>query len=437
ITELQGVVTTLKNVEKVDVVVVLAHAGTDLDKPDTAESWQIAAAVEGVDVVLSGHTHLLYPAVLVENTRTKKKVLVEEPEWAGDYVAKVVLSVDGSGNVSFDMTNTKAIAVNDKTPADQAYLPLVNEVINELEADRMYSGRSFLEMALSNIEGAPVTHDPSKTGDLYFRLLGQTQFEMTNPMYRETAMLRMAADAMLTASEAYTGKTDLAVNAYGIMRDGIWVGNSGKVTFTDLFRVLPLGISPVNGTPGYPLTKFYVAPIELKAVLEQTTTSYGTPDNANTFMVTSGLCFWYDTSRKAFDPAKILDPTNGRITKIAMATNHQKLDECDTVVYTLENGWDSVKTPQLFSVTVDYFLLMFASGAGVTPKTATGAKYTVLTDTIIKRGDMSEVKTFEALGTFVKGLCDGGAYIPARYNDNDAAGAGPFRAICTGPLCVK
>ncbi len=58
-------VTVLKDTEKVDLVVVLAHEGLEKDivvakilAPLENQVYAIATTVPGIDVILTGHTHL-------------------------------------------------------------------------------------------------------------------------------------------------------------------------------------------------------------------------------------------------------------------------------------------------------------------------------------------------------------------------------------------
>ena len=53
--DLQPIVTTLRDTEKVDLVVALSHSGiSDVTKPAEGEDGMIAANVSGIDVIISG-----------------------------------------------------------------------------------------------------------------------------------------------------------------------------------------------------------------------------------------------------------------------------------------------------------------------------------------------------------------------------------------------
>jgi hypothetical protein len=256
-------------------------------------------------------------------------------------------------------------------------------------------------------------------------------------MNKETGAIRIAADALLAASVEVAGKTDLAITAGGIVRDGFYKGYTGKISFADLYRVYPLGESPIDGSPGFPMTRFGVRGVELKVVLEVTASfSYGSPDASNNYLIPAGVCFKYDTKRAAFDPkGDPLDPANGRVTWVAVATDHTNLNSCTEVIFTLKDGF---LTPfKYYSLATDYYMALFATSFGLTLHSPDGSTdYTSPNEAIMYRPDKSEYKSYQALAKYVETICGAnGGYLPDRYND--AASPGPYRAICLGPLCVK
>ena len=60
-------VETLKEKEKVDLVVCLSHTGTSPVK-EHSEDEKLARAVPGIDVIISGHTHTILPKPIVVGT---------------------------------------------------------------------------------------------------------------------------------------------------------------------------------------------------------------------------------------------------------------------------------------------------------------------------------------------------------------------------------
>src|SRR4029077_19891566 len=108
-----------------------------------------------------------------------------------------------------------------------------------------------------------------------FYPMGYTNFDLpAPPAFNESNLMNLVTDAerdSLNTIELSVTPADpvrVVVNANGIIRDAIKKGRTGVITNEDLFRVLPLGVSPIEKTPGYPLTHFYVSAPELHAAFE-------------------------------------------------------------------------------------------------------------------------------------------------------------------------
>src|SRR5205085_875948 len=129
--DVQPFVTSLRQDDKVDLVVALSHSGANAD--GTGEDFEIAKSVSGIDVVVSGHSHTDVPAHVVVNPRTGKNVLVQQAGRFGDQVGQIALSVDSGGQVSFDTANSKLVPVDDKTVPDATVSGFVTGIVNALE----------------------------------------------------------------------------------------------------------------------------------------------------------------------------------------------------------------------------------------------------------------------------------------------------------------
>jgi hypothetical protein len=227
----------------------------------------------------------------------------------------------------------------------------------------------------------------------------------------------------------------------GVMRADIDKGKTGAISFADVFRILPLGISPVDGSIGYGLTRFAVFAAELKGALEISCGfAYDNDDRSSYFMTVAGAKVEYDTSRTAFNAmVNPIDPTNGRITKITLATSHANLENYDKVIFDVgQGGWtNGVGVLDPFVITTSYYIAAYAKVNGVQLKSAADPNMAVTPEgAIIKRQDGSEVKEWEALGAYIKAQTTaGGGTLPARYDAS--ASMYPRRMICSGPLCNK
>jgi 5'-nucleotidase len=427
-----------------NVVVVLSHSGVDLTDYTKGEDYLIAKNVTGVDVIVSGHTHVISPIQMVMNTTSNKPVWIQQADHFGYALGKIVLSVDATGKVSADMSASKVITIDDTTvPSDATINTLVSTTMADIEGTKLTGGtQSFAEQTLSEIMGSAVTNSGT-AGNLFFKTVGTTAFDLAGFVHlKETPFSVLIADAEMYAGDKYApaGKTnDVAVIATGALRSDLKKGKTGNIAFADLFATVPLGLSTVNGTIGYPLCRFGVYPIELKAALELTT-SYAYTTSDSFYMITSGIKYEYDTTRPPFDfSGNPTDPANGRIIKMWLNTDHTMPGTFSaTPVFDATNaanagnfGWASTVNPagDIYKIISTAYIASYAGSQGVTLKDPdTGATPFTLQQAILHRTDGSEIKDWEALGQFLQ---KSGA-VPALYNSTTAQ-----RAICDGPLCVK
>ncbi len=63
------VVENIKAHEKVDMIVCISHSGTNEDDPDKSEDEILAKEVDGIDLIISGHSHTeLAQPIIVNDT---------------------------------------------------------------------------------------------------------------------------------------------------------------------------------------------------------------------------------------------------------------------------------------------------------------------------------------------------------------------------------
>ena len=461
--DVQPLVNRLRSRDHVDLVVALSHSGVEPGNLEAGEDQQIAENVGGIDVIVSGHTHTNYPAQLVTNAKTGRKVLIQQAGRYGDHYGRIVMSVkqgassDDLAPVTFDMTQSTTVPIDDTTVGDTAAAGFVAQVYGTLETAPVTAlgGLSYLEYTASIAAGAQLTASSSSVGSVAFHPIAKAGYTIhQGAPYTETPLLRAAADSMLAATEAFNGHTDLAIEAAGVVRGDIIPSKSGSIAFGDLFQAVPLGISPSH-QPGYPLTRFAVYLAELKAAFEVTAGfAYTSGNNADYFVVPAGMCFRYDTSLPAFNNAgSALDPTNGRVTEIRMMADHTRLDDCATAGTLLYSTAPAVlhQSPTgylaqplgLYTVAANLYVAEFASVAGVKLKDPhTGMAFASPIDAIeyatLAPGVTVEIKEWEAMGEWFRALAalpSSNNTLPSIYDDAVPAGAGMKRAICSGPLC--
>ena len=298
---------------------------------------------------------------------------------------------------------------------------------------------------LSLITGTDVVDDSGTLGDLYFKEMAKTTFDVIGQRGpEETNVLNMATDAMLAETDALGIPVHAAIEARGTVRADIRKGATGSVAFADLFRVFPLGQNPVDGSIGYPLVRAYIWTAELKAALELAV-SRGRADT-DFYLGVGGIHVEYDLSRDPQVLTSITDainPENGRITKITLDTNHADgYDSDDAVIFDLSQGAGAwVSDPNhvgldLHPVVSSLYVASFASAAGATLKDIGGVANPDITAFIVKRSDQTAVKEFENFVSYVHGQSQAnGGFLPDRYDETTAAGALPRRLKCVGTAC--
>jgi len=284
------------------------------------------------------------------------------------------------------------------------------------------------------------------TGDYYNFKLATLPFDVDNTAkLQETELLDLSADSMLAAANLIA-PTDVAVEAAGVVRTpALKKGLTGKLGFADLFIAVPLGGSPVSGTPGYPLCRFGIFLAEVKAAFEVTAGFTYTGHN-DLFVVPSGFKFEYDTTRAPYNPGDPLNPMNGHVTRIwqlkpglaAAGT----FDGPDLTTWDLKFDGRTSASPgftesplTVKNAVASLYLATFATFAGVKlkdPNTGAPVPGNNPSSTILLRPlpppQNTEIKQWEALGSFVHGL----ATLPPRYDKNDPNTVLPRRAICVG-----
>jgi 5'-nucleotidase len=413
--DLQPVVDKLRNQEKVDFVVALSHAGVDDSTSEAGiaagEDTQVCQNVSGIDLIVSGHAHNHDPKPLkMTNAASKKPCLVLNGGAFGKEVGRVDFTIpaDATKGVTWDEASQKMVAVDDTTVPEPAIASKIDGFISGVESAG--SGGSILASLLSHAEGTTVADDPAKVGDLYFRELAKTDFDV-----KEThALVWLSADAMLAQADALAPglpATSVAVESAGVIRSTIAKGKTGAISAADAFNVVPLGQSPIDGSIGYPLIRGNISRIELRGVLElalakgQTTSDYD--------LGLAGIKVEFDRTRPSPSGAgELIDPTKGKVIRILLDSDHSDgFEQYDTVIYDRNGvpGGDA----QLISIVTSSYIGQFAAGAGVEVKNSGGQPLT-LADAIVKRTDGSQVKQAEAFMRYL--VTSPGKKLPSIYD---------------------
>lgn len=291
----QKMVKLLRGQHNVDVVVFISHGGVWQDK-SISEDEIIAKEVDGIDVIVSGHTskQLIKP-LNVNNT------LIVHAGAYGKYVGVMDLSFK-DGELALD--NYHLQAIDDKIEGDRQIQNMIDNYAKDV-----------IEKEILEPEALA-----------FNQVIAETNFPL-NVGEAESNVGALVADSIrwyltkLSPQEPVS----FAIESNGLVRDHIQVGETGQISVADAFSVMPLGVGR-DETMGYPLVSFYVTAAEIKDALEVTTSVVPLKGDAF-FLHISGLTFQYNPNRILFD--RVMDiqqqMPDGSYQPLDFSTNNTKL----------------------------------------------------------------------------------------------------------------
>jgi len=282
-----AMVADLRNVQKCDLVIALSHSGVFAN--GKGEDADLAAAVPGIDIIISGHTHIALDQPVRVGTAAAGTWIVS----AGSYGERL-------GEMNLTVTPSAVAGAQPKVAFDVPY------VLHKID-DNMVGDAATQAAVDAYIAGLDTTLQAS-AGVTYKTVVATTGADLALPEYQEAPVGNLVTDAY-RAVAAKLEPSDPAVFAFeanGQLRSPIVKGTTGQIWFADLFRVTPIGIGP-NGLPGYPLVTFYLNAKDLRSGLELGAASDVLPDQY--FLQISGLKATFDLSKPLF----------GRVTSLAIA----------------------------------------------------------------------------------------------------------------------
>jgi 5'-nucleotidase / UDP-sugar diphosphatase len=243
-------VAELRQMDRVDVVIALSHSGIDemgMGEDRVLADDAMIKAAGGIDVIVSGHTH----DALGKPIKTGNTWIVQ----AGSY---------GRNLGKLQLTASKT--------ASGTTLALTKPY-ELLPIDDMIAGDGPTQSTVEGYVSAIDVH-LSQGGFLYKNVVGEVEGDVTDVPFAESGIGDLVADSYLIVARMFQPDEPpaLAIDAAGDIRDEIKKGKTGKLWFSDLFRVQSLGIGP-DMQPGYPLVSFYVSGKDLKAAFEFSATA--------------------------------------------------------------------------------------------------------------------------------------------------------------------
>ncbi len=277
----------------VNKIIALTHIGYD-DNPAYDNDQILAKSVEGIDVIVGGHSHtqLDKPVVVDKNIAGKAKAttLIVQAYQYNDYL--------GTLDVTF---NNKGVVV-----AHNGALLKVADYVEDAQA------LATLKPFKDKVE----EHSNTETGATAIIALDnpRTGGDNTKPSVRknETPLGNLITDGMLKKAKQYNNDVIMALQNGGGIRAGI---NQGPITVGEVITVLPFGNT---------LATMSLTGKELKEALEVSVGQY--PAENGGFLHVSGAKVEFDSSK-----AK-----GQRIVKVSyMGGQGEYVEIQDNVTYTI------------------------------------------------------------------------------------------------------
>ena len=246
------------------IVIALSHSGTSGGQ---GEDYELAQAVSGIHLIVSGHTH----TTLTEPIQVNNTWIVSAAEYGKNLgVVRMSYAPDGTAT----LTGYELIPIDENVEEDPEIAALVESFKRDVEENYLSNyGMSFDQVLVNN---------PYKFENV--KEVKRTQHEST--------LGNVFSDAYKWAVEQTTGEgVDLALTATGVIRESIPLG---EVTVSDIFNAASLGV----GTEGE-LLSIWVTGSDLMNILEVDASI--TPLMTSAQLFSSGMEYSFNTNRMIFN----------------------------------------------------------------------------------------------------------------------------------------
>ena len=265
----QRCVDSLKE-EGAQFIICLSHSGTS-EKKKSSEDERLAEAVDGIDLIVSGHTHTtLEEPIVVEDT-----YIVSSGPYC-ENLGSVTFRWDGAAKTLGDY---HLVPIDETLAEDPGILQTIENWKHQVSSD--YLGRYGLS---------------------FDQVLTTSGYDLTTPesgVQEENSLGELVADAELWAAANLDPEppdvTTVAVTADGVLRAPLY---RGEITTSDAFDVLSMGVG-ADGTSGFPLVAVYLTGKELKAAMEVDASI--TPIMPAAQLYFSGVSYRFNTHRMFFN----------------------------------------------------------------------------------------------------------------------------------------
>lgn len=278
-------VTMLRTKHKVDGVIALSHGGIEKKANNwEGEDVELAKAVKGIDVIVSGHSH----TPLFEPIRVGKTLIVQagsDTRFLGE------LRLESTSPTK--LASYKLHQVDHSLKGDQDVQKMIDEFKKQVtERFLKPAGYQFADTLVKIFEPANRDYDSHILGNI------------------------------LAESIRRSVNSQIGFIPNGSVRDDLVPSQSGELHVSDIFRLAPLGIGDLDDSPGYPLIKIYMNGAELKGILEILLLAHKLKGDSY-FPRYSGVKFRYNPYRIPLDQVMDIHIKNA-------AGHYEEIDLSDT-----------------------------------------------------------------------------------------------------------
>lgn len=290
----------------VDKIIALTHIGYNDGGGDN--DLELANQVEGIDIIVGGHSHSQLNEPVVVDKYKEPTVIVQANEYS-KYLGELDVSFDKKGKViaydgeliSIDAKNTEGSYIFAEDPAAAQILAKYKPIVDAKK--KQVVGTTAVDL----IGGNPA----ARTG--------------------ETNLGNLIADGMLDKAKAINPNTVIALQNGGGVRTTL---KAGPITLADVMTVLPfsnaLAIMEISGA-------------ELKTALEHSVSA--APSASGGYLQVAGMRFTYDSSK----------PVGTRVQSVEINQNGEYTSLVDTQNYFAATNIFTAKGGDGYSVFADIY----------------------------------------------------------------------------------
>ena len=292
----QGYIDELRNVEKVDYVIILAHVGYGGDALEQYTSPALLAHINGVDAIIDGHTHLAYNNTFPD--KDGKQIYISQTGTKLNIVGK--LTIKPNGNITSELI--------DKIPLFEGY-----------DSDSYYTvEREGIERYVDKETNKFIEDIIESHAHEFQEFVSYTDFDLlitTNRgriiRFEENLLGNLVTDAL-----KFVGNSDIGLINAGSIRESIKKGN---ITFNHVLNTLPFS------------AKIIVKEVSGRDILDALEFSTkALPKTSSKFLQVSGIKFKVDDSLESkviVDEFENFVKVDGERRVYDVYINDKKIDE--------------------------------------------------------------------------------------------------------------